>query len=56
MDQLEHYRNCIQALLERHSQFKSETQSIKNLLCFDSIRDLTDTSPRGLGKQLLDDK
>ena len=39
MDQLEHYRNCIQALLERHSQFKSQTQNIENLLCFDSIRD-----------------
>jgi hypothetical protein len=37
MDKLEHYRLCIQSLLETHSNFKS--QDIENELFFDSVRD-----------------
>jgi hypothetical protein len=37
MDKLDHYRLCIQTILEKHSQFKS--QDIENELSFDSDRD-----------------
>jgi XisI protein len=37
MDKLDHYRLCVQAILEKHSQFKS--QDIENELSFDSVRD-----------------
>jgi len=37
VDKLEHYRACIQTLLENHSQFKS--QNIENELFFDLVRD-----------------
>ena len=39
MDQLNHYRACIQTLLERHSQFKTQAEDIENELFFDTIRD-----------------
>lgn len=39
MDTLEHYRNCIQTLLEQHSQHKSQADDVENELFFDTIRD-----------------
>ncbi|MGB7890963.1 MAG: XisI protein [Microcoleus sp.] len=39
MDQLDHYRTCIQTLLERHSQFKTQNDDIENELFFDTTRD-----------------
>lgn len=39
MDNLEHYRTCIQRLLEKYSQFRSQTTEIENELFFDTIRD-----------------
>lgn len=39
MDKLETYRNCIQTLLERHSQYKTADEDIETELFFDTIRD-----------------
>lgn len=39
MDKLDHYRTCIQTLLEKHSQFKPQTEDIENELFFDRDRD-----------------
>ena len=39
MDKLEHYRHCIQTLLEKNSQFKFRTEDVENQLFFDPIRD-----------------
>ena len=39
MDQLDHYRTCIQTLLERHSQFETQNDDIENELFFDTTRD-----------------
>ncbi len=39
MDKLEHYRICIQAILEQHSQYKSNDENIESALFFDPIRD-----------------
>lgn len=39
MDKLEHYRNCVQTLLERHSQFKPQSDDIENEVVFDSVHD-----------------
>ncbi|MCD8486174.1 MAG: XisI protein [Desertifilum sp.] len=39
MDKLNHYRTCIQTLLERHSQFKTQNEDIENELFFDTVRD-----------------
>lgn len=39
MDNLDHYRDCIQKLLEKHSQFKSQTEDIESELFFDIDRD-----------------
>jgi len=39
MDKLEHYRFCIQSLLEKYSQSKPRNQEVENQLFFDSIRD-----------------
>lgn len=39
MDKLEHYRTCIQTLLERHSTFKRSSPDIETLLSFDTTRD-----------------
>jgi XisI protein len=39
MDKVNHYRNCIQALLEQHSHFGSRYTNIESQLCFDTIRD-----------------
>lgn len=39
MDKLEHYRSCIQTLLEKHSQFKSRDEDVENELFFDPVRD-----------------
>jgi hypothetical protein len=39
MDKLEHYRSCIQTLLEKHSQSKPRNKDVDNELIFDSIRD-----------------
>ena len=38
MDKLEHYRTCIQTLLEQHSQFKTQ-EEVENELFFDTVRD-----------------
>lgn len=39
MDKLEHYRNCIQNLLENHSQFNNCDDEIESALFFDPVRD-----------------
>ncbi len=39
MDTLNHYRICIQTLLERHSQYKPQSEDVESELFFDSIRD-----------------
>jgi hypothetical protein len=39
MDKLEHYRSCIQTLLEKHSQSKPRDKDVENELIFDFIRD-----------------
>ena len=39
MDKLEHYRQAIQTLLERYSQFGTQHKNIENELFFDTIRD-----------------
>ena len=39
MDKLEHYRNAIQTLLERFSQFKTQNEAIEDELFFDTVRD-----------------
>ena len=39
MDKLEHYRSCIQTLLEKYSQSKPRNEEVENELFFDSIRD-----------------
>jgi hypothetical protein len=39
MDKLEHYRACIQTLLEKHSQYKSRSEDVESELVFDSVRD-----------------
>lgn len=39
MDKLEHYRTCIQTLLEQHSQYKTQGEEVDNLLVFDTTRD-----------------
>ena len=39
MDKLEHYRSCIQTLLERHSQYKSRDEDVESALLFDPVRD-----------------
>ncbi len=39
MDKLEHYRTCIQTLLEKHSQSKPRNEDVENELFFDSTRD-----------------
>ncbi len=39
MDKLEHYRVCIQTLLEKHSQCKSRNIDVENELFFDPVRD-----------------
>lgn len=38
MDKLEHYRSCIQTLLEKHSQYKSRDEDIESALFFDPVR------------------
>jgi hypothetical protein len=38
MDKLEHYRFCIQTLLEKHSQYKSGDEDIESALFFDPVR------------------
>ncbi len=39
MDKLEHYRSCIQTLLEKYSQSKPRNEEVENELFFDPIRD-----------------
>jgi hypothetical protein len=39
MDKLEHYRSCIQTLLEKHSQYKSCEEDVESQLFFDTVRD-----------------
>ena len=39
MDKLEHYRTCIQTLLEQYSQSKFQDEEIENELFFDPVRD-----------------
>ena len=39
MDKLEHYRICIQTLLEQHSKYKSGDENIESALFFDPVRD-----------------
>jgi hypothetical protein len=40
MDKLEHYRACIQTLLEKHSQYKSREEDVESQLFFDTVREL----------------
>ncbi len=39
MDKLEHYRFCIQSLLQRYSQSKPRNEDVENQLFFDTFRD-----------------
>jgi len=39
MDKLEHYRACVQTILEQHSQYKSCDDNIESALFFDPVRD-----------------
>jgi hypothetical protein len=39
MDQLDHYRTCIQTLLEQHSQTKTQDDEVSDELVFDQDRD-----------------
>ncbi len=39
MDKLNHYRNCIQNLLEQYSQYKTQDEEVENELFIDPIRD-----------------
>lgn len=39
MEKLEHYRSCIQTLLEKHSNYKSLDEDVESELFFDSLRD-----------------
>jgi hypothetical protein len=39
MDKLEHYRSCIQTLLEKQGQSKPRNEDVENELIFDSNRD-----------------
>ena len=39
MDKLNHYRTCIQTLLERHSQPKTDNTEVEDELFFDTVRD-----------------
>jgi hypothetical protein len=39
MDRLDHYRSCIQSLLEQHGQYKSQAEEIESELLFDPVRD-----------------
>jgi hypothetical protein len=39
MDKLEHYRSCIQTLLEKHSQYKSREENVESEIFFDTVRD-----------------
>ncbi len=39
MDKLDHYRTCIQTLLEQHSQIKTQNDEVENELVFDLNRD-----------------
>jgi XisI protein len=39
MDKLDYYRTCVQELLERHSQYKTQDQDVENKLFFDTVRD-----------------
>ena len=38
MEQLEHYRTCIETLLERESHYKSQLEDVESELFFDSVR------------------
>ena len=39
MDTLERYRTCIQTLLERQGQYKTQDDEVENALFFDPVRD-----------------
>jgi hypothetical protein len=39
MDKLEHYRYCIQTLLEKYSEFQHRNEDVENQLFLDSTRD-----------------
>lgn len=39
MDKLDHYRTCIQMLLEQHCQIKAQHDEVENDLLFDRDRD-----------------
>ncbi len=39
MDKLEHYRSCIQTLLEKYGQSKPRNEDVENELLFDFTRD-----------------
>jgi hypothetical protein len=39
MDKLEHYRFCLQTLLEKHSHYKSREEEVESELFFDSVPD-----------------
>jgi hypothetical protein len=39
MDKLDHYRACIQALLEQYAQVGTRNEAVENELFFDTVRD-----------------
>jgi hypothetical protein len=39
MDKLDHYRACIQALLEQYAQVGTQNEAVENELFFDTVRD-----------------
>ena len=39
MDTVNHYRTCIQALLEQHSRYKTQDEEVESQLFFDTIHD-----------------
>ena len=39
MDRLEHYRQSIQTLLERHGETMPHKDEVETALCFDPLRD-----------------
>lgn len=39
METLNHYRTCIQTLLEQHSKYKSHNEDVESELFFDTVRD-----------------
>jgi hypothetical protein len=39
MDKLDHYRTCVQTLLEQHSTTKTQGKDVEDILLFDTVCD-----------------